>query len=92
MAAGSRVGGAQYPEVASAPYLNRLVRWLASERRTSRLANCVGEGEQVILGRKQGGRVMSEPNYLPPARRAESLGMNFAEVVGMRLGIGCERA
>jgi hypothetical protein len=61
-------------------------------RRPRGLTDCIGEREQIIaLGLRVDG-LTGQPDDLPAPGSGESLGVLFAEVVGVRLGIGRQRA
>ena len=54
---------------------------------SGRLADGVGEGQQVV-GRGPGcRRVGCQPEHLPPARRGESFAVWVTQVIGVRLGV-----
>src|ERR687893_231003 len=59
---------------------------------TGRLADGVGEREQVVPGRAGVLDVYLVPDDLPAARHGEPLGVELAEVVAVRLRERCQRA
>lgn len=61
-------------------------------RRTRRLTHGVGERLQVVTARLDRAPVDVEPHDLPTTRHGEAAGVLFAQVVGVRLGVGRERS
>jgi hypothetical protein len=55
--------------------------------RTTDLTNRIGEGEQVVGGGTRCRRIRGESHDLPTARCRESLAVQVAQVVGVRLGV-----
>src|SRR6478735_3459010 len=60
--------------------------------RAGGLADRVGQSQQIIGRGAPVHRVASEPEDLPAARRREAFAVRLAQVVGVRLGIGGQRA
>lgn len=59
--------------------------------RTGRLTHGVGESLQVIDAGLEGVGIGSDAHHLPAFGRGESIAMHLAQVVAVRLGIGCKR-
>ena len=67
-------------------------RLRGGRHRAGGLADRVREGEQVVVGGASRREVGDQPQHLPAARRGQPLGVPVAQVVGVRLGVGRERA
>ncbi len=50
----------------------------------------VGKGEEVIWAGTCGGSRHGQPHHFPAARDGQGPGVLFAQVVAVRLGIGCQ--
>lgn len=60
-------------------------------RRTRSLAHQVSQRQQVVFGRRRLD-VLSQAQHVPTTWCAEPFAVKLAEVIGMRLGVGCQRA
>ena len=77
--------------MAAAPDLEGLTARLVDLDRARGLPHRIGEREQVVLTGTPGVGVTGELDDLPAARRREPLGMELAQIVGVRLGVRGER-
>src|SRR3954451_21878153 len=66
-------------------------RVLRSRRRPGGLAHRIGARPQVAVGRAARVEGRRQPQHLPPAWRTQPFAVRFAQVVGVRLGIGGQR-
>ena len=90
----SSVGG-EHPEVTLAGDLATGLRGRGRDGDgdgSRRLADGVRQGEQVVGGGSARPRVGCEPEHVPAAGGAEPLGVGLAQVVGVRLRVGRQRA
>jgi hypothetical protein len=85
-------GTRQHPEVAPAAHVGLVVdlhdrAWGGP----CRVTDGVREGLQIVHSRHRVLGIDIEPHDLPTARRRQPVGVDFTEVVGMRLGVRRQR-
>ena len=77
-------------DLAAAPRRSGVGTWAGTGRAASRTASA--SASRSSLDGPRGRRVPGEPEHLPAAGRREPLAVRVAEVVGVRLGVGRQRA
>jgi hypothetical protein len=88
----STVAGTEHPQVTTSPDLDPVPNRLGHDQRPARLADRVGQGEQVVVGRPCLRRIDGQSDDLPAAWGTQAVGVRLAQVVGVGLGIGRKRA
>lgn len=65
---------------------------LAGRGRPGRLPDRLGEGDQIVRGRRRRAELALMPDQLPAPGRRQGAGMSLAEVIRVRLGKRRKRA